>query len=208
MPDGEKHFPEWMDRNGEIVEGRGTYQMKKIRVALKSCRAFHTAVDVGAHVGLWSVHLARRFKDLYAFEPVDRLRACWLANMETQGMQGRLYEFALGAEPGKVSMQYNPADSGGTHVVSGAEVEMRTLDSFNIEDVDMIKIDCEGYEHRVLLGARETIKRWRPTIVVEQKPHIMGKNYGTKGTPAVDLLVEMGYRSVAILSGDYVMVAG
>ena len=37
LPDGEKHFPEWMRANGELVDGRGTYPMKKIRAALAAC---------------------------------------------------------------------------------------------------------------------------------------------------------------------------
>jgi hypothetical protein len=47
------------------------------------------------------------------------------------------------------------------------EVETRTLDSFSIDDVAVIKIDVEGHEENVLCGARETIDRCRPVLVVE-----------------------------------------
>lgn len=51
----------------------------------------------------------------------------------------------------------------------GDDVEMRTLDSFQFADVDFIKVDCEGFEENVLVGACDTILRCHPTIIVEQK---------------------------------------
>ena len=83
---------------------------------------------------------------------------------------------------------------------------MRTLDSFAVESVDFIKIDCEGYEDRVIEGASDTIKRCRPTIIVEQKQHIMSQTFGIKGTPAVDLLKAMDARVVREISGDFILV--
>ena len=46
-------------------------------------------------------------------------------------------------------------------------VPVRTLDSFNFEIVDLIKIDTEGYELPVLRGGRETIGRERPQLYIE-----------------------------------------
>ena len=46
-------------------------------------------------------------------------------------------------------------------------VEQVTLDSYNFTDVDIIKIDVEGYELNVLSGAEETIKNNRPIVQVE-----------------------------------------
>jgi FkbM family methyltransferase len=210
LPDGEKHFPEWMDRNGEIVDGLGTYQIKKLRAALAHCTRFRTAVDVGAHVGLWSMHLARRFVTLHAFEPVAEFRACWRENMQGRGdvPDVLLYPMALGAKPCWVKMNVNPADTGGTHVgeVSAeGSIEMHRLDDFDLQDVDFVKIDCEGYELEVLKGAVKTLDRCKPCVIVEQKQHKLGPNFGIKGTPAVDLLRDMGAKMRAEMSGDFVM---
>lgn len=49
--------------------------------------------------------------------------------------------------------------------------KIRTLDSFDLPTIDFMKIDCEGYEFPVLKGAAETLRRCKPVIVVEQKPH-------------------------------------
>lgn len=222
LPAGEKHFPSWMDKNGELIDGKGTYQIKKLRAALDHCRNFRVAVDVGAHVGLWSMQLLKRFKAVYAFEPVAAFRECWAENMPGNfvGVNGSIaimHPVALGAKDGRAYMEI-PAlnggiDSGGTHVRMAAVndedpsiVEVKALDSFGFADVDFVKIDCEGFEHQVIEGARDTITRCQPVIIVEQKPHKLGPNFGIKGTPAVDLLKGMGYRVVQELSGDFVMV--
>jgi FkbM family methyltransferase len=208
FPDGEKHFPDWMNSAGEIVDGKGTYQIKKLRAAMKHCNDSRVAVDVGGHVGLWSMHLRKKFQMVFAFEPVKAFRECFEKNVSGLGVT--LEPYALGASSGSVVMAYETTDSGGTHIAragSGDEfgIEMRTLDSFQLCDVDFIKIDCEGYEHHVINGARETILRCKPCIIVEQKQHIMQRNYGTAGTPAVDLLKDMGAEVREVLSGDYIL---
>jgi FkbM family methyltransferase len=222
FPDGEKHFPEWMAKNGELVDGRGTYQIKKFRAAMEYVKNFRIAVDVGAHVGLWSMQLSRRFEIVHAFEPVEAFRKCFLANTKHYGVH--LYDCALGASNGVACLQVDQADTGGTHVaewMSTDEIgisdrhslssrqqmaDMCPLDDYALSYVDFLKIDCEGFEHLVIEGARETLLRCKPCVIVEQKPHKLGPNFGIKGTPAVDLLKEMGYRVAKEIGGDYIMV--
>jgi len=71
--------------------------------------------------------------------------------------------------------------------------------------VDLIKLDCEGYELFALQGAEGTIKQYRPTIIVEQKPG-RAQKFGLEQTQAVTYLEGLGYRVVQVISGDYIMV--
>lgn len=206
LPDGEKHFPDWMTKNGEIVDGKGTYQIKKLREAMGWVTHWRTAIDVGGHVGTWARHLAPRFKYLHAFEPVHIFRQCFEKNVISNNVT--LYSCALGSVDGKVRMRIDPADSGGTHVdpvSESGDTMIRRLDEFDFQDVDFIKIDCEGFEHHVIDGAKSTIRRCKPCVIVEQKAHKLGANFGIKGTPAVDLLQSWGYRVKKIMSGDYIL---
>jgi hypothetical protein len=228
LPAGEKHFPDWMTKNGELIDGKGTYQIRKLRAALEHCKQLRTAVDVGAHVGLWSMQLVKRFRYVHAFEPVREFRECFGNNLQLPydqrpdtdyskpipdvllyRVQCTLYPMALGAARGKVSMKIptldGGLDTGGTHVGGDGDIEMRTLDEFDFGDVDLLKIDCEGYEHHVIAGARETLIRCRPCVIVEQKPHKLGPNFGIKGTPAVDLLRELGAEVRLEISGDFIL---
>jgi FkbM family methyltransferase len=78
----------------------------------------------------------------------------------------------------RLRFKYKLANSGTTHVVPGdgaacdATAPVRQLDAFALEAVDFLKIDCEGYELPVVVGGEQTIRRWGPTIIVEQKPNI------------------------------------
>ena len=95
---------------------------------------------------------------------------------------------------------------------------MRTLDScynelsFAAEVVgelapclDFLKVDCEGYELQVLQGAERTLRLNNPCVIVEQKQHIMSRNYGTSGTPAVDFLLSLGAVVRKTISGDWIL---
>lgn len=222
MPSSEQELIDWMRVHGQLVDGKGTYQYAKFLGAMEHCKSFRTCIDQGSHIGLWTVHLAKRFDQVMCFEPVAALRECWIQNVLGLAERTKLYECALGKEPGVVTMASNPAACGDSWVdVAGAEkrvihgataqpadtsVEMRTLDSFEFIDVDFMKVDAEGYEENILRGAAETIRQWRPTIIVEQKRDMACK-FGLQPQGALQYLREMhDYRCVRELGGDFVMV--
>lgn len=204
LPDGETHLTKWMTDNGEMVDGKGTYQIKKLRVALSHCTRFRTAIDVGGHVGLWAMQLAKKFQAVHAFEPVDTHRECFVRNLE--GFQNAtLHAAALGEHEGSVRIETAPTSSGDSRVGGDGEIPLHTLDSYNLTDVDFIKLDCEGYEYFALKGGEQTIREWLPTIIVEQKPG-RGQRFGLTELQAVEWLMSIGYSCVAKMSGDFVMV--
>lgn len=203
-PDHEVHLIDWVAENGGLVlNGRKSYQGAKQLLALRHCRSFHTAIDVGAHIGLWSFNLAQHFEMVHAFEPVAEHRECFAKNVRAEEVV--LHDCALGAAPGRVSMDVASGSSGDSKVTAGDEVEVRTLDSFGIRNVDFIKVDCEGYEENVLRGAEQTILQWKPTIIVEQKRE-MASRFGLQPLGAVEYLKGLGYKQVAEHGGDFVMV--
>lgn len=197
---------------------RGTYQVRKLFRAMSLVANFRHAVDVGAHVGLWSMQMARYFRRVTAFEPVPHHQECFMRNMRG-GLVGSgiyLVGLALGDRDGDVSMVEGlttslktrvsglPARSVGRLPTKPARVT--TLDSRELTDVDLLKIDVEGYEWHVVQGAGETIKRCRPVVVVEQKPGVSMRYYGIPDTAAVQALVDLNYRMDSNMNGDYVMV--
>lgn len=207
FPDHERHLPVWMahPKNKLLLNGRQAYQGKKQIAALGHCKQFRTAVDVGGHVGLWSFNLAHLFGEVHAFEPVAEHRECFSRN--TPGLTTlRLHALALGAEAGSVRIDTETGSSGNSTVGGPGEIPMVTLDSMHFTEVDFIKIDCEGYEENVLRGAAETIKEWKPTIIVEQKRD-MSARFGLASLGAVQYLTSLGYHTVAEISGDFIMVA-
>lgn len=209
FPDHEKHLQKWMTDVNRRVDGRLTYQYGKYADALAWCRARRVAIDIGAHVGLWSYFMAQDFKNLVAFEPCALHRECWYKNLvdfrKDEKANALVFECALGAAPGHVAIETRtPGSSGDTGVAGDGDIEMRTLDSFRFDVVDFIKIDCEGYEAHVLHGAVETLKRCKPCVIVEQKRD-MAEKYGLEKMEAVKFLQGLGAKLRAETSGDYIL---
>ena len=80
------------------------------------------------------------------------------------------------------------------------DIECRTLDSFNLTDVDYVKIDVDGFEIPLLEGARNTLKTNSPTINIEMKrrkrPLIVQK--------AREMLTDLGYTFQSRVKSDEV----
>ena len=142
------------------------------------------ALDVGAHVGIWSRNLAQNFKKVYAFEPIPKHIDCWKQNMLPWKDNSILYEVALGHKNGTVEIQVPDLGNSGMAAIvqpwlehtdawenginsSKIEVPVRTLDSYEFDQVDFIKIDVEWFEVQFLKGAKNTIRKHKPVIYLE-----------------------------------------
>ena len=82
-------------------------------------------------------------------------------------------------------------------------IPLKTLDSFNFDRVDMIKIDVEGFEEEILVGAEQTILRNHPILAIEQQKHEY-KDAITE-LPSVRMLEAWGYKVVGQVKKDWVM---
>ena len=194
LPDGEVHLDEWIAREG-------SYQGPHRANALKHVQKWDVALDVGGHVGLWSRELSEKFRLVHAFEPVPEHRDCFWKNVTNPNVL--LHPYALGDEEKRVAMVTEPHSTGGTHVdpVNAGDVPMRTLDSFGFEEVDFLKIDCEGYELYILKGAKETLLRCKPVICIEQKPH---PYFGNHQYAASKWLLDLGAKFLSGFKADLV----
>lgn len=193
LPDGEKHLLGVGDLNN--------YQGSKRELALSFVKNWRTAVDVGAHVGLWTMHLIPRFQIVHAFEPSLRNQDCFRKNV---GEKAFMYSCALGDDVGRIGLKEFEDSSASTHVVREGDVPLHRLDHFDFPHVDFLKIDCCGWEREVLAGARDTLIRCRPVVSVEQKP----RNVAQMGMPlngAVDLMRDLGAELLAESSGVLVL---
>jgi FkbM family methyltransferase len=126
-------------------------------------------IDIGAHIGLFSMYLAKRWPALkvFAFEPFPcNYRNCAM-NLRINGIDNVvLSSRAIVNETRQLRMAADPSNSGGASVVvpefraHGVEGDIPsiTLDEvFRVNAIDrckLLKIDCEGMEYEILLGTR------------------------------------------------------
>jgi len=204
FPNIETHFPQMLAKN--VSKGGPTEYQQPVRLlSLQHVKNKRTALDIGANVGLWSRDLVQHFEQVIAFEPVAMFRECLARNVTAPNMV--VESVALGDTEGQVNMIITEGNTGHTHVDPNSthgDTKIIRLDSLNLQNVDYIKIDCEGFEYRVLGGAEQTIRRCRPVIVVEQKPHdAYSKDYGQFA--AIELLQSWGMVRLDQVKDDWIM---
>jgi FkbM family methyltransferase len=165
-------------------------------------------LDVGANVGDWTAYIKRNFPDsrIEAFEPVpDTFQALSARTAQLSGV--RTWNCALGAESGQAVMAHT--GGGGNTLVNAAAsahdkitVEIDTLDRISaaqgLPPVDLLKIDCEGYEMPILRGAATLLAAPGPRLVYcECEFH---KNNGPHGDffEIYQHLTPLGYKFVTL----------
>ena len=143
----------------------------------------HTAVDVGANIGVFTYGFLGRGANVVAIEPqpacAAHIRAFDALGLPRSSKRGRLslHVEALGADAGSAIL-YVPLRNGRVDDESASlkagdgesmriEVPVRRLDDYGLDNVGVIKMDVEGRELPALEGASSTIRRWRPAILVE-----------------------------------------
>lgn len=214
IPENETHLIGTLQNTAIKSGGKGSYQLATLGAMLDYVPAERRRrfVDVGAHVGLWSMHLAKRFDQVVSFEPVPLFRECFLLNVQAPNVDLRPY--ALGDVNSSFDMSVEPDNSGHTHIlpddpnkhIPNAElvhVEMKRLDDETFDVIDAMKIDVEGFEPAVLMGAEQTLKHHKPVICVEQKPHGF---YNWDQFYAARLLMMWGAKPVQRVVDDYIFI--
>ena len=170
------------------------------------CDRQQVSIDVGAKLGMYTYRLLRHSKAVVAFEPIPLL-ATMLRTVFT-GRPCRIMNCALSDAAGRTTMRIpfgsngevkfgrstiessNPLSHDDVARVEEIEVEVKTLDDCDLTGIGFIKIDVEGHELAVLRGARRTLQREHPTLLVEANDH----HHPGAVAQLLDLLAAEGYR--------------
>jgi len=147
----------------DFIDRRGNYMLLFDHIDHPQ---FRRIIDVGAWWGPWTITWQNNAEHIEIFEPNQEMLPK-LKNNISNFKNCTLYETALGNKSGKVSMEQE-THSGTYHIKdTHGLINVKTLDSYNFNSVDVIKIDVEGYEIPVLEGARNTILANKPYIQIE-----------------------------------------
>lgn len=195
FPESDAHFYKYDHYQREIYEA-----------ALEYTPGRTCAVDVGAHVGIFTLYMAADFMRVYAFEPVPENYVCLCENLHKFGGPNHgvlLCNKALTSTPTTLHIAHVcPTNSGTWEVGSeGVEVIGLPLDDLCIVKPDLIKLDIQGHELQALVGAYSTITTHKPTIIIEL--------WGETDTSDVQAYLELtlDYKQVARINKDCVYVA-
>ena len=174
------------------------YQLHHLDAAIKQVHRRGVAVDIGAHYGVMTRNLAKLFKHVHSFEIDPNVYSCLEKNMQTFKVHNATtYPYGLGDKQAQVGLNFKQGKTFSTHVNLSATdnlVPVRTLDSFDIRDVDLIKIDAEGFEPLIIQGGLNTIEKYKPVILYECKGH--ETRYGYERDAVLTMLEPLGYQEL------------
>ena len=163
----------------------GWVEPESVGPFLQLARRAELVLDVGANTGLYSLLAAAANPEslVIAFEPVPRLRARLQANILANRWQGRILPQAEGVADAPGEARFHVPDeqlpttgslhpdgfrgAAGEHI----DVTLTTVDAVaGASRVDLMKIDVEGFEHKVLGGMPTVLARDQPAILLECNP--------------------------------------
>lgn len=152
-----------------------------------------TFIDIGANIGLFSSIALSSGANVIAFEPHPRIRKILESNVVKRG--AKVYPFALSDENAEVKLFLS--DEVGSHSLSletddYVTVKAMPLDSIITGKVDVIKIDVEGAEIKVLKGMKNLLKNHKPDLIIEvEEEHL--RRFGDTSASLIAFLDSLGY---------------
>ena len=127
-------------------------------------------IDIGAHIGWYTIDMAKKSKHVYAFECSPKSFNYLCSNIALNNLDYNVSKFNCALSNISTSMPYfirDPKDGGGNGIskfeydylneVPSILVPCKPLDDFHFENINFIKMDVEGHEKQVLQGAKQTI---------------------------------------------------
>jgi len=191
----------------------GIYQPERsvTELVLKILKPGNVAVDVGAHVGYYTLlfrRLVGPYGRVYAFEPSPEFFNVLVKNLIVNSFTDVVAVQAAVADCcgnkgfyhvlGGGSSLYKRMD--GANMIS---VRVTTLDTFfsqlNWPKIDLVKMDIEGAEYAALKGAKELVRRNDSlNMLVELNPSTL-EAAGVTPREFLELLMEMGFRQIQVV---------
>lgn len=177
------------DTHIEYYITKGLFENDLIDWSKQFCSKSKTTLDIGAHTGTYAVNLASVSKNVICFEPQKATYYALCGSVALSNLSDSIdcYQIGLGNETqiGKKPLYIISPDGGGSSLIrsetmekDGSKtlktetVEIRTLDSFELDNIGFIKIDVEQNELYVLEGAKKTLERCNyPSILFESNFH-------------------------------------
>lgn len=159
-----------------IQRDRGDGQMETLKAWADMQQEGFEAIDVGAYTGLFSLVAAARGARVHAFEPMPHNFQRLIKNCALNKLAVYTYQVAASNREGIAHLYYNPKVRLTTGAslepgidLHGACIDVRTLeiDALALTSVCAIKVDVERHELAVLQGAKQTIARCRPMLIIE-----------------------------------------
>jgi FkbM family methyltransferase len=221
-PGGCKFFVDVLDKRITPVDtfNFDMYEKDDSEMLFKLVKDGDTIFDIGANIGWYSNHLAKKFPNstIYSFEPIPETFNQIKANTELNGATNILLNnIALSSNKEKLIFYYSPTVTGASSSqnitenqnMTKLELEAETIDNFmaknSIDKLDIVKCDVEGAEYFVYQGGLETFKNKKPIIFTEMLRKWAAK-FGYHPNDIINYFFQFGYNCCVAHKGKLKIV--
>ena len=127
-----------------------------------------TLINIGANIGCYAYAFKDIASKIICFEPNKEAFECLEYNL-AKYKNVSIYNIAISDKHTTCNVN-NECDNVGMAFVEenpNGTIQTKTIDSFNFNSCDFIIMDCEGFELKALQGAKETINKYKPIMIIE-----------------------------------------
>jgi FkbM family methyltransferase len=200
---------------GQCMFFGGAFEQDEIEFFTRALahEAKPVVLDVGANIGLHSIHWARanRTASIFAFEPSPATGKILRRNLQRNSLDKKIELIPLAVSDTCGKAQFFECDDNAfsslkdtrrKRVVRTHLVPVTTIDEFvaehHLDRISLLKIDVEGFEREVISGATTTLRLLKPDLFVEIYSGT-DSNPDPEGT--IDLIRSQGYRAYVLVAG-------
>ena len=202
---------------GRELYYKGIFEKEETKFFKNLVTESSVCFDIGANIGYYSLLFASLSPQgsVHSFEPVPLNYHVLCANSIVNGFFNLNANLcAIGDRVGSAELVISRdsayssfVDTGRKPAASKIAVRMTTLDAYcntnDVRRIDILKVDVEGAEGRVLCGAQQVMqdREGRPHTVMLELYEPMLKQYGASIEEILSKMQALGYRPFALLNG-------
>ncbi|RTY34605.1 FkbM family methyltransferase [Chlorobium phaeovibrioides] len=172
------------------------FERAETKVLQKLIKTDDVCIDIGANVGYYTLLFSKQASHVMSFEPIDQNADLLQLSLSTNEINNvEIFRFVCGSNSGNISFAQSE-ESGLSSVLSGVSPhdgmgefgasirnvlakKLIRIDDIDINRLDIVKIDVEGYEAEVLAGMKNTLLRLRPRLIMIELVDSYLSSYGS-----------------------------
>lgn len=188
----------------QIIRNNGYFELETTELAKSLIKPTDICLDIGSHIGYFTLLMAKRCSFVHAFEPNIENYITLQSNVRLNKLNNVItHNIAIAQSVGSVTLCLNNTNSGmhriycvnwcsGNHYV----VDTRNIDSL-FSKVDFIKMDAEGSEYGALLGMENVLRKNDIKMIMEFHPPSI-REYGIEPKKIFEFMEYLGYEVTLI----------
>ena len=190
VPSTDAQIEQWREKGYPHMQDKCLKQF--VKWCEKNNKKFSLILDIGAWCGTWSMAMQKYADQIYCYEPNKIHFECLIKNLKTF-QHIKLHNHAVGNRDGKIKLTSETATQNTRVLLEEGETVILKLDSIDIHNPDMLKIDVEGLEMEVLKGGHKLLENIE-FVMIELNNN--SKKYGSSNKLIQKHMKNLGFKEL------------